>query len=314
LEQLEAKPRGRPVCEVTQEERAVVNEVLTETGPRLGLPTLRQCCHQTRPCILRYLLNTHRQAFAAAHRQIVESLHWQRSGAIWAIDHSEPPRAIDGYYKQILAIRDLASGKQLAWTPVQDTTAESALPVLEGLARTHGPPLVLKSDNGSAFISDAMRDWLARWQIVSLFSPPRMPRYNGACEAGIGAAKRRTEYLAARHARHLDWSANDLFAALQWANHETYPGGLAAGTPASRFAARHPITDAERTTFRCAVVQCEQKITSESCTADSELTDTLRSTYHRRAIRHVLVDLAYLVITRRSIPLQLNSPNCARIT
>jgi hypothetical protein len=29
-----------------------------------------------------------------------------------------------------------------------------------------------------------------RWQIVRLFSPVCMPRTSGACEAGIGAAKR----------------------------------------------------------------------------------------------------------------------------
>jgi hypothetical protein len=39
-----------------------------------------------------------------------------------------------------------------------------------------------------------------------------MPRYNGACEAGIGAAKRRTEYSAARHDRLLDWTSDDLYA------------------------------------------------------------------------------------------------------
>ena len=66
-------------------------------------------------------------------------------------------------------------------------------------------------------------------------------------------------------------------------------------------------------TLLAAVVQCTQKIISKSCTDESELTDTLRTVYHRRAVRQVLVDLAYLVITRRSIPLLFNSPICARI-
>jgi transposase InsO family protein len=202
---------------------------------------------------------------------------------------------------------------QLAWTPVRDASVIEVLRVLETLVRAHGPPLVLKSDNGSAFISDAMSDWLERWGIVSLLSPVRMPRFNGACEAGIGAAKRRTEYLAAKQGRYLDWSANDLFAAQEWANIEHYPSGFAAGTSAGRFAARNPIDLGERATFHAAVVQYAQKIITESCTDESELTDTLRTVYHRRAVRQVLVDLAYLVITRRSIPLPYNSPNCAGI-
>ena len=232
---------------------------------------------------------------------------------MWAIDHSQPPRPIDGCYGQILAIRDLASGMQLAWTPVLDATAAEALSVLEMLVLQHGPPLVLKSDNGSAFTSALFADWLARWQIVSLLSPVRMPRYNGACEAGIGGMKRRTELVAARHERLLDWTCDDLFAALQWANQEHYPHGLAAGTAASRFAARTPLGEAERNSFRAAVLQCEQELYAAACTAGEMLTDKLPAVYHRRAVRRVLVDHDYLHITRRSIPQPIHSAKCARI-
>lgn len=80
----------------------------------------------------------------------------------------------------------------LASPPVRNATAVEAESVLKTLVVQHSPPLVLKSDNGSAFTSALLDDWLTRWQIVPLFSPVRMPRYNGACEAGIGGMKRRT--------------------------------------------------------------------------------------------------------------------------
>ena len=247
---LAAQVRGRPVREPLPDERTVVTAMLEETGPGLGLPTLQAYCPQTPRCILSYLLRGYRQQFQADHRQVIETLRWQRPGAVWAIDHSEPPRPIDGCYTRILAVRDLASGMQLAWTPVLDATAAEALSVLEALVQANGPPLVLKSDNGSAFLSQAFGTWLERWQIVPLLSPVRMPRFNGACEAGIGAAKRRTEYLAARHGRDPNWSANDLYAAQLWANEEHYPDGLAAGTAANRFAARPQIEPAERDKLR----------------------------------------------------------------
>lgn len=245
---------------------------------------------------------------------MVESLRWEHPGTVWAIDHSQPPRPIDGSYPQILAVRDLASGMQLAWTPVLDATVTEALQVLESLVLAHGPPLVLKSDNGSAFLSAEFGTWLDRWQIVPLLSPVRMPRFNGACEAGIGAAKRRTEYLAARHGRDLHWSANDLYAAQLWANTEHYPGGDAAGTPANRFAARRPIDQNERDTFRRLVLQYECQLNDVACTAGDTLTDTLLAVHHRRAVRHALVELGYLDITRRSIPQPLRNAKCARIT
>lgn len=211
-------------------------------------------------------------------------------------------------------MRDLASGMQLAWTPVSDATAEEALLVLEGLVRAHGPPLVLKSDNGSAFLSEACAAWLARWRIVPLRSPVRMPRFNGACEAGIGAAKRRTEYFAARAGREFDWSADDLAAAQRWANEDSFPHGRAQGTPACRFAARLPIDAFERDKFHAAVVQFQNDPSHEACTASLSRTDTQNVVRHRRAVRHALVELAYLDITRRAIPQSLPSAKCARIT
>jgi transposase InsO family protein len=311
---LAAQVRGRPVREPLREQRTAVTAILEETGPGLGLPTLQACCPQTPRCILTYLLRGYRQQFQADHHQVVETLHWKRPGAVWAIDHSEPPRPIDGCYAQILAVRDLASGMQLAWTPVHDATAAEALATLESLVQSHGPPLVLKSDNGSAFLSRDFAAWLDRWQIVPLLSPVRMPRFNGACEAGIGAAKCRTAYLAARHGRHPNWSANDLYAAQLWANEEHYPDGLAAGTAATRFAARTQIDLAERDKLRAAVVQYERQWNNDACTAGDVLTDTLLAVHHRRAVRQALVELGYLDITRRSIPQPLHVVKCARIT
>jgi transposase InsO family protein len=308
--ELTAQLRGRPVREPTREERTVVTAILEEAGPTMGVPALRDCYPETSRCVLTYLVRSYRQQFQAEHRQVVETLRWQRAGTVWAIDHSEPPQVIDGCYTRVLAVRDLASGMQLAWTPVHDATATEALSVLEGLARKHGPPLVLKSDNGSAFISADFAAWLERWQIVSLLSPVRMPRYNGACEAGIGAAKRRTEVIAAKHGRDCDWSANDLYAAQFWANEESYPGGFAAGTPAQQFARRTAITENERDTFRALVLQYEQSYN----TAGDALTDRLLAVHHRRAVRHALVELGYLDITRRSIPQPLHAAKCARIT
>ena len=312
--ELTAELRGRPVREPTREERTVVTAILEEAGPSLGVPALRECYPDAPRCVLTYLVRSSRQQFQATHRQVVETLHWQRPGTVWAIDHSEPPRPIDGCYTRIFAVRDLASGLQLAWTPVADATATEALAVLEGLVLAHGPPLVLKSDNGSAFISADFADWLDRWQIVPLLSPVRMPRYNGACEAGIGAAKRRTEVVAAQHGRDCDWSANDLYAAQLWANEASYPDGFAAGTPASRFAARTPITPNERDTLGTLVLQYERQHNDEACSTGDALTDTLLAVHHRRAVRQALVELGYLDITRRSIPQPLHAAKCARIT
>ena len=63
----------------------------------------------------------------------------------------------------------------------------------------HGPPLVVKSDNGSVFGAPAMETLLHDFGVLHLFSPPGTPSYNGAIEAGIGSLKARSEAHAARH-------------------------------------------------------------------------------------------------------------------
>jgi hypothetical protein len=70
------------------------------------------------------------------------------------MDHSGTTQLIGGQYEQIFSVRDLASHRQLAWRGVPSTDAAEACEILEELFAHYGPPLVIKSDNGSAFIAD----------------------------------------------------------------------------------------------------------------------------------------------------------------
>jgi len=67
------------------------------------------------------------------------------------------------------------------------------------------PTVVLKSDSGSAFIAAPTQQLLAEFGVEKLFSPPGVPRYNGAIEAGIGSLKARTEQHPTRHGRAAAW-------------------------------------------------------------------------------------------------------------
>ena len=88
-------------------------------------------------------------------------------------------------------VRDLASAKLLAalLAPSADCAASSQ--VLLSLCRQHGAPLVVKSDNDSAFRGARAQKTLSDWKVVSLLSPPATPQYNGAVEADMGALKAR---------------------------------------------------------------------------------------------------------------------------
>ena len=135
------------------------------------------------------LQRDYRQWYRTHHRQRQQRLAWHRPGSVWTVDHSQPPELVDGVDPQMLAVRDLASGLQLAWVPQCSAEASEASLVMEYLFKKFGPPLVLKSDNGSAFISDQWQSLLQRWHVTPLYSPVAYPQYNGSVEAGIGAIR-----------------------------------------------------------------------------------------------------------------------------
>jgi hypothetical protein len=199
------------------------------------------------------ILRRYRRAWKRRRTLLAPVLHWTTPGTVWAIDFSEPPRPIDGCYRYLLAVRDLASGFQLLWLPVTDESADTAVAALETLFREHGPPLVLKSDNGSVFKAHATRRLLERWHIWPLRSPPRWPEYNGACEAGLGSMKTGTHHESVRYGRPGSWTCADTEAARCQANQTARPWGVHGPTPDIVWCRRRALSAGERITFADAV-------------------------------------------------------------
>jgi transposase InsO family protein len=129
-----------------------------------------------------------------------------------------PPEVIAGRYPRLLAVRDLASGMQLAWRPVSGESAAETCSVLTSLIAEHGAPLVLKMDNGPAFGSEELASMLSPYGVQVLYSPANTPSSNGSAEAGVGALKGRTEVQAWRRGVSGSWTWEDVEAARQESN------------------------------------------------------------------------------------------------
>ena len=67
---------------------------------------------------------------------------------------------------------------------------------MERVCYVRGCPEAIRSDNGSEFIANATRDWLAAHNIEPLFIAPGKPWQNGKCESFNG--KLRDELLSQR--------------------------------------------------------------------------------------------------------------------
>jgi transposase InsO family protein len=299
--------RGRPCKNAAPERRNAVLEALAERGPHAGVPWLKETFPDVARGELVELKTLDRERRRAEQARHARRLQWKRTGAVWAIDYTEPPEPIDGRYAAAVSVRDLASGFELAWRPVAPT-ADAAIAVLTTLFRDYGPPLVLKSDNGGPFTAHATRALLDEWAVTPLYSPPYTPGYNGSCEAGIGGLKSRTRHLAAYDGAGDAWTVAHLDAARRIANREHHPRRLHGRTAAEVWSDRVPISEDERRRFRDAVTRIRRPLVKALQSAFYEALNAAdRASLDRQAVPAALIEMRILSILRSVITPTINS-------
>jgi hypothetical protein len=305
---------GRPLLRASIHERNQVIDLLDELGPATGLPTLRECFPHMARAELQDILRRYRRLWKKLHVQALHRLRWPIPGRVWAMDFTDAPGPIDGLYPHVLAVRDLASGNQLLWLPVPQMTAAVTIEALTMLFTIHGPPLVLKSDNGSAFIADITQELGTPWRVVPLFSPYYLPRYNGAIEAGIRSLKTRTEMQATRQGHPGLWTWDDAAAAQLDANATARPRGPHGPTPDQLWNDRTTVTAQERDIFQAVL---ERRRTEARMEQGEPLKGLLspknQRSLDRKAIRRALCELGYLLFSRRRIPLAIKKQKVTNI-
>ena len=121
---------------------------------------------------------------------------------------------VEGAGRRALVVVELNSGKTLTLASVPGERAVAAEEVLAELIARHGAPLVLKADNGSAFIAQRFARFCRSHGITLLHSPVRRPRFNGCCEVSGKHAKRRALAAAAQRGAVGGLSEADLGAAV----------------------------------------------------------------------------------------------------
>jgi hypothetical protein len=249
---------------------------------------------------LRDMLHRIRYLWRRRRRRLLHRLKWHRPGAVWAADHVQPKRPVDGKYPYALSVCDLASHYQIAWLPVPDVGADTTAAALGSLFWQHGPPLVLKSDNGSGFIASDTTGMLEQWGIMHLRNPARTPQYNGACEAAGGWRKKVTEDQAILAGRPGRWTSRDMNRARTFRNCLGRPWGHKGPTPQEVWQGRQPVTDGERDEFTATVNRYRQEERIRRGTTDEAVPGgAARASIDRVAIRKALVRHGHLTFKRR---------------
>ena len=103
----------------------------------------------------------------------------------------------------------------------------------------YGPPLVLKSDNGSGLHrrGRCTTCWVKR-RVAQLFSPVRRPQYNGALERSNGVLKTYTDQHAISAGHPFRWESEDVDHARQLANTISRPWGARGPSPEQAWQSR----------------------------------------------------------------------------
>jgi transposase InsO family protein len=295
--------------------RRTILAVLGLMGPEVGLPTLRAIFPRVARSELIDLQRHCRFVFRRRHRWLVHVLKWTRAGVVWAMDFADPPATIDGLYRKLFCVRDLASGKQLLALPCPDKSTRTVLMALEALARWLDLPLVLKCDNEASFCAHALKGWAREKGVLLLFSPEAMPSYNGSIEAGIGSIKTRTHYEAARHGRPGEWTCDDVEAAVQQANTTARPRGRSGPTPKEIWNERMPLGQPERELFwRTYRQRYARECTQRGLHWGQRLQHREQASIDRVAIGRSLIEHGFLLVRRKRISLPIRRRKVKKIS
>jgi len=314
-EQPRVVPRGRPAHRSDQATRQEVIAQLQLTGPRVTYAEMERLFPDIPRTELHELTDRFRHVCRVRWGDTVIATRWTTSGSVWAMDHTQPPCWIDGLFPKILVVRDLASGCTLAALPVPDERHVDVVGLLRRLFHEHGAPLVMKHDNGSAFVHWRVQRELRHHGVTALFSPPGTPQYNGACEAGIGGLKTRCQHRATRCDRPEAWTCDDVEFAVQSGNAYGRPDGRGTPTHAELWAQRPDLAPALRAAFRADVAQQLEELAAARGAICFEALDPADArTVERVAISFCLRAHGLLQFRRRRDPLSFRRKKAAIIS
>lgn len=277
-------------------------------GGVVGTPALEAAFPRVPRRQLHALAEAWRRRAVEGKTLVTHTLKWGTVGAVWAIDFTEPPLPVDALFPWILVVRDLASGYRLAARPVRSPDAWHVRALLIELFEQHGPPLVIKHDNGGHFCNDTIDRLLALRRVISLVSPRYYPQYNGALEAGNGSLKTFTAHLAASQGHPGWWTCDDVEGAVILANDLCRTWGRNCPSATSMWKSRKPLTERQRKDLKEMIDDKDIKLAHPpphwDGVVDPHIEDKALRT--RVAISQSLQELKHLTIRRRRLSLAIN--------
>jgi len=226
---------------------------------------------------------------ARAHRV---STTVEAKDAVWSMDATHLGRDPDDSTIEAEVIRDVASTRTIGLSVGPPATACDVLSLLDDTACVRATyPLVLLTDNGGAYQSDAVAAWCRQHGVLHLFSLPHTPQHNGCCEHGMRELKE--DALLGKGTLLHD--IQDARARLE-ASRDRIDGHRLRRTRGWKTAVEADIEGIPWT----ALVQRETLYAAATCAIEASLLDSLSERARRKAVREAILDTlqCFCVITR----------------
>ena len=273
---------GRPRRPLRREDLEAVRTEIVASAARTPVAALKRSFPRVSRCVLEREKARIRRDLNIARKAHLAALTWLLPGSVWAADFTKLGGRRDD---SALAVRDLPSAEVLHADAVPSQDRIVTVEALAGLFEEHGPPLVLKMDNGSGFIAGDTKRLLAVYGVLALYSPPGTPAYNGACERGIGTLKEAAADVALIEGHVGALGAAQLDQAARILNVTPRGRTLSATCAHDRWAGRSEIHDSLRNELHQLVEQHRQTRREELHLAPcAELDHAARASIDRYAI------------------------------
>lgn len=182
-----AKIPGLPIAELREHVASLQHGAKRSRGTGA---LYRECRDHISRRDLAELVGEERERQKRQRRANLQHLTWAQPNVAWAMDATTLRTGPADPGRIVVLARDLASHYHFEPLVLPAESAAANINWLQSLLRRYPTPLLLKRDNGSPFNGDTLGVLLAERCIITLNSPVRHPRYNGAIEHGIGSFKR----------------------------------------------------------------------------------------------------------------------------
>ena len=303
-------PPGRPRLSEREREQAreAVRAELERKGWGAGEEPIWRALGGALPrarvrAALQELKTQRRQRLCKEAQERRVSIEVSAADALWSLDATHLGRDQEGKAVWGEVLRDVASTRTIEVAVGPAACGAEVVTLLDNAVLARGSvPLVLVTDNGSAYRCELVADWCRTRKVLHLFSLPRTPQHNAWAEHGMRELKEDAALGKGVLVHDIEWARERLVR-----SRDRLDGARLRRSRGWRTARE---ADAQAPHW-AELVDREAVFENASCEIERTVLDSMNERARRRAVREAILGTLehFSVITRTRGGRPLNARN-----